>query len=127
MFSDAQVPIERFEWGRFTILGVSHTDAGEGVGKDIRLIGTEVTEWAERHGHDLKLEMITGVYGFGIDVLIIGNGVNQALLCPEVVLNRIVEKGISEIIVLPTPEACKKYNQLYRERRKVALLAHGTC
>lgn len=127
MFTDQQGPIEKFEWGRFTVSGKLHTDTGQGVGKDIRIIGTEVTEWAERHGHNLKPEMVTGVHNLGIEILIIGNGVNQALACSDTVRRSVAEKGIPRLIVLATPEACRMYNRLHRQGHKVALLAHGTC
>ena len=126
MFEDARGPIQKFEWANFTIGGVIHGE-GTGAGKDIRLIGTEVTGWVERHGHDLTPEMIAGIYGKGVEVLIIGNGVNGALQCPESVKESIKAHGINEVIVLKTPDACKKYNELYHQGRKVALLAHGTC
>ena len=77
MFEDQKGPIQRFEWGQYTIGGAVHGKGGYGVGKDIRLIGTEVSGWAERNGHKLTAEMITGVYGQGIEVLFIGCGVEE--------------------------------------------------
>lgn len=127
MFEDEEGPIERFEWGRFTIRGAVHGNGHLGVGKDIRLVGTTVTEWAERKGHSLTPKMITGVYDLGLDVLVIGNGVNGALECPPEVLEKIRRHGIPDVRVAVTPEACGLYNQLFREGRRVALLAHGTC
>jgi hypothetical protein len=127
MFQDSEGPIQRFEWGRFTIKGKLHTEHGDGVGKDIRLIGDEVTGWAEREGHLLNREMITGVYNEGIEMLIIGNGVNEKLECPDDVKDSIRRHGIAELQVLSTPLAYQQYNLLTRQGRKVALLAHGTC
>ncbi len=127
MFEDSQGPIERFEWGRFTINGIVHGNGDQGVGKDIRLIGTTVTEWAERKGHLLKYKMVTGVYDRGVQTLIIGNGVNGALEVPAEVLEKIWRHGIADVRVAATPEACALYNQLFREGRKVGMLAHGTC
>ena len=127
MFEDAAGPIERFEWGRFTICGEVHGDDHLGVGKDIRLIGTRVTEWAERKGHVLTPAMITGVYEHGLETLIIGDGVDGALKCPAEVLDAIRDGGIPDVRIARTPEACAVYNQLYGEGHRVALLAHGTC
>ncbi|HOF61356.1 MAG TPA: Mth938-like domain-containing protein [Candidatus Latescibacteria bacterium] len=126
MFQDSRGPIEVFDWGEFTIAGKEHRK-GKGAGKDVRVIGTEVSEWEERKGHLLTPDMITGVYKHGIEVLIIGNGVHGLLECPAKVREKIVAKGISEVRVLPTPDACREYNRLFHEGRKVALLAHGTC
>ena len=127
MFKDEKGPIQRFEWGKYTIGGTIHGEGGLGAGKDIRLLGMEVTKWAERNGHDLTTEMITGVYGRDIEVLIIGNGVNGLLRCPDSVKESIKSKGIEDIRVLFTPDACKLYNDLYHKGRRVAFLAHGTC
>ncbi len=126
-FTDPSGPIEAFSWGRFVILGKAHSDQGEVVGKDIRMVGTHVSEWKERKGHTLRPEMITGVFDQTIDCLIIGIGVESAIdVLPET-RQYIHDHGIEKLILLPTPEACKKFNALVRERKNVALLAHGTC
>lgn len=130
LFHDAKGPIERFWWANFVISGHNHgyTDKGvAGAGKDIRLIGAKVTPWEERKGHRLKKSMITGVYEKDIEVLIIGNGVDGAIEVRDKVKRAVAEHGIPELIVEPTPEACRMYNKLYRKGKKVALLAHGTC
>lgn len=126
MFEDEAGPIERFEWGVFTIAGQRHGPR-EGVGKDVCLIGRTVTEWKERKGHRLTWDMVTGVVKERPEVLVIGNGVYGALECPGELLDAIKHKGVPEVYVLPTPEACRLYNELLRQGRKVALLAHGTC
>ena len=130
MFDDSKGPIEHFSWGTYVIQGQQHakTNAGKvGVGKDIRLIGREVTAWRERKGHQLTPAMITGVFDCDIEVLIIGIGVYGAVGVPEDVLQAIREKGINRLILERTPEACHTYNALFHEGRRVALLAHGTC
>ncbi len=130
MFDDPRGPVEHFSWGKFVICGTEHSggDKGRiGAGKDIRLIGREVTEWHERKGHLLTHAMITGVYEQGIEVLIVGTGVNGALECPEEVKHRIEARGIPRVILACTPDACALYNSLYRQGTRVALLAHGTC
>lgn len=127
LFSDPEGPIEEFSWGKFTVLGQVHSDQGDGVGKDIRLIETRVTEWKERKGHNLRPDMITGIFHKGIEVLVIGIGVDSAIQVPEETQIFINEQGIDKLLLLPTPEACKKYNSLLHKGRKVALLAYGTC
>jgi|YNPNPStandDraft_1061719.scaffolds.fasta_scaffold02250_9 hypothetical protein len=130
LFTDPQGPIEHFSWGRYVIAGQEHAqseDGETGMGKDIRLIGREVSRWEERKGHRLKKSMITGVYGKGLEVLIIGNGVHGALECPDKVREDIAAHGIPRLMVARTPEACRLYNQLYRQGVRVGLLAHGTC
>jgi hypothetical protein len=112
--------------GAFVINGEEHSTAG-GVGKDIRLVGDEVSAWRERTGHKLKRSMVTGVYDRNIDILVIGLGVHSAIECTEEVEKAIRERGIRELILQPTPQACATYNELFRQGRRIALLAHGTC
>ena len=118
--------IEDFEFGVFTIQGKKHSQYA-GVGKDIRLIGSELTKWKERNGHLLNFEMVTGVFDLGIETLIIGKGANGVLQVPEEIVNEIKKKGIAKVIVEKTGEACEIYNNLYGKGEKVAMLAHGTC
>jgi hypothetical protein len=130
MFDDSKGPIEHFSWGTYIIHGQKHTKTNEGkvgVGKDIRLIGREVSAWRERKGHRLTPAMITGVFDNDIEVLIIGVGVYGALECPDDVQQAIREKGINQLILERTPAACQTYNTLFHEGKCVALLAHGTC
>jgi hypothetical protein len=126
-FSDPQGPIEEFSWGKFVILGNVHSDQGEGVGKDIRMVGDRVTEWKERKGHILLPEMITGVFEPVVECLVIGIGVDSAIKVSFETKQYMHDRGINQLILLPTPEACKKYNILVREGQKAGLLAHGTC
>lgn len=130
LFSDTAGPIEQMTWGCFVIAGEEHADTPlgrVGKGKDIRIAGGKVTRWKEREGHRLKKSMITGIYGNDVEVLVIGAGVRGALEVPDKVKRDAAKHGIKEVIVAPTPEACLLYNRYYREKRRVALLAHGTC
>ena len=129
MFDDPKGLIEHFSWGKYIIGGVEHAGAKKdqmGAGKDIRLVGQEVTEWRERKGHCLTEAMITGIYDRGIEVLILGIGVDGALECPEAVKRAIQAEGI-QVILERTPDACATYNALFHQGKRVALLAHGTC
>ncbi len=130
MFDDPAGPIEHFSWGKFIIDGVEHSNQSNGkagVGKDVRVIGDKVKAWAERKGHRLTPEMLDKLHGKHIDVLVIGIGVNGMMECPEDVKRAVRELGIGELILERTPDACRIYNQLYREGKRVAMLAHGTC
>jgi hypothetical protein len=127
MFADPEGPIEKFEWGRFTIRGKVHSAEGEGVGKDIFMLGDAVRPWLARKGHRLKPSMVDCVLGTGVAVLVIGNGVNGALKTPKKTRQKILTAGIATLIIKRTPEACQTYNELVRSGEKAALLAHGTC
>lgn len=134
LFEDPEGPIEHFSWGRFVVCGQEHSKNGGkvGAGKDIRVVGTEVSAWKERKSqerrdHVLEPAMIAGVYGLGIEVLIIGTGATGALEFPEAVKKAIARNGIPKLRVERTQEACRRYNRLFHRGRRVALLAHGTC
>jgi hypothetical protein len=130
MFDDPRGPVEHFSWAKFVVCGNEHSASEQGragAGKDIRLIGQDVTEWRERKGHLLTPSMITGVYDRGIETLIIGIGVNGAVECPKEVKKEIKARGIGKLILARTPDACALYNEMFHQGKAVALLAHGTC
>ncbi len=130
MFNDPKGPIEHFSWAKFIVTGMEHSksiDGKIGKGKDIRLVGGKVSKWKEREGHLLSKEMITGVFDEGVEVLIIGAGVDDRIECPDEVRRYIHSRGISNLEVVNTPSACMLYNRLFHQGTKVAMLAHGTC
>ena len=69
MLDDPRGPIQHFSWGAFVIGGEEHSTT-TGAGKDIRVVGDDVSPWRERKGHKLKRSMITGVYDRDVDVLV---------------------------------------------------------
>lgn len=127
MFEDPPGPIEGFQWGRFQIDGQIHSEDGEGVGKDICVIEGEVRAWEARKGHKLKTSMVDCIQGADISILVIGTGVRGAIRVPEKTRKAIKSGGVETLIIEKTPEACATYNQLVRKKKRVALLAHGTC
>ena len=124
---DPAGPIEHFEWGQYRIMGIIHSDKGEGVGKDICLLGGVVFPWEARKGHRLTPKMVSMVFDQGVSTLVIGNGVRGRIRLPGKTRRAIQQAGIATLIVSPTPEACATYNRLARSGESVALLAHGTC
>lgn len=130
MFNDPLGPIEHFSWGEFIIRGEKHGALETeriGAGKDIRIVGDKVTRWKERKGHRLSLDMITGVLDKDLDALVLGIGVYGAVQCSQDIIKGIQKAGVRKVYLLKTPDACKKFNELYRKGKRVALLAHGTC
>ena len=127
MFTDPDGPIERFEWGRFEISGQVHDADGRGVGKDICIVGGEVRPWAERKGHRLTTKMVKLALRPDVEILVIGNGVNGAIKVTRKTRQAIAAAGIEVLMIEKTPRACEIFNQLARQGKAVALLAHGTC
>ena len=80
----------------------------------IRIVGGNVTAWRERRGHRLSPDMITGVFGVGVETLIIGTGADGLIEYSEEVAASIRLRGISCIIGAPTPESCRIYNEMHR-------------
>jgi hypothetical protein len=126
IYEEPEGPIQQLRWGQFVINGQIHSK-DEGVGKDIRMICLEVSAWMERPGHELRIESITGVNGFGIDTLIIGTGVNGMINVPQEVKDKILQSEIKSLVVEKTPDACRIFNEFTHQGIKVALNAHGTC
>lgn len=120
LLEDPEGLVEEVRWGCFRI-------SGKDFQKDIRCVGREPSSWADRRGHLLEEDMITGVWDQKLDVLVIGLGIDGAVQCPKIIQDRLRERGIPEIVVAPTVEACRMYNTYIRSGKRVALLAHGTC
>jgi len=127
MFTDPEGLIEFFDWGEFRIAGEVHSAEGKGVGKDICILGGQVFPWDERKGHRLTPKMVRPILHAGVKVLVIGNGVNGAIQVTHKTRQVVSKAGIERLIIEKTPDACRIYNQLYRQGTEVALLAHGTC
>lgn len=113
-------PVEEVRWGYFRV-------SGKEMWKDIRCIGREPSPWMDRKGHLLEEGMITGIFDRNIEVLVIGLGIDGAVQCPQQLLESIRKRGIKEVFVLPTVEACRTFNELVSAGKNTALLAHGTC
>lgn len=120
LLKDMDGLVEEVRWGCFRI-------SGKEFQKDIRCVGLEPSPWTDRRGHILEEAMITGIWNNDIEILVIGLGIDGALQCPKEVQDRLRERGIHEIVVAPTIEACRMYNSYVRSGKRVALLAHGTC
>jgi hypothetical protein len=60
------------------------------------------------------------------EVIIIGNDQYSAMKIDEEVKNLAKERNV-ELMVLPTPQAIKKFNELTKAKRSVAAYLHVTC
>ncbi len=130
LFHDNKGPIQEFSWSKYIINGEEHSKLGDkktGKGKDICVINAEVKKWKNRKGHTLNISMFSQVLDKGIDTLIIGAGIHKAIKVPENIITELKNNGIKNVYVLNTTCALAKYNELFRDGIKAALLAHGTC
>jgi hypothetical protein len=64
---------------------------------------------------------IEGLLEEGPDVLIIGTGYDNMVQVEKEVA------ALSTIVILPTPQAVRRYNELRGEGQRVAAIIHSTC
>lgn len=83
--------------------------------------------------HHFRSHDIRFFLGRKPDILLVGSGWRGAggkgFEVPEGVYfkyNEFTKKG-TQVIILPTPEACKKFNDLKSEGKKVLFILHNTC
>lgn len=119
------VNFERTVFGSVYVDGKSYSDI---------LVVNDKVEPRERE----KLEQIFGtshmvvpaevskLTGGNPDVILIGSGQSGVLKVADEVKDQI-EKGGAKLIVLETPEAIYKYNELVKKGKKVNALIHVTC
>uniref|UniRef100_A0A087Y811 Mth938 domain-containing protein n=1 Tax=Poecilia formosa TaxID=48698 RepID=A0A087Y811_POEFO len=62
----------------------------------------------------------------GIELLVIGRGMSEALQVPSSTLDFVKQQGI-EVRVLPTQKAVAEYNKLAVQGAKVGGVFHSTC
>jgi hypothetical protein len=71
--------------------------------------------------HLVAFAEIEGLLKEGPDVLIIGTGYNDLVQVEEEVA------ALPAIVILPTPQAVRRYNKLKSEGKRVAAIIHSTC
>ena len=110
--------IEAYTFGSITIDGKTYTS-------DLKIIGNRIVpNWWRKEGHRLNLEDITDIIEAKPDVLVIGTGYSGLMVVPEKLKATLRTMGI-DVIVQPTSEAYKTFNQL--EGRNASFAAHLTC
>ncbi|XP_028320809.1 mth938 domain-containing protein [Gouania willdenowi] len=62
----------------------------------------------------------------GVDMLVIGQGMNKALQVPPSTLDFVKQKG-SDVLVLQTEKAVAEYNKMAAGGAKVGGVFHSTC
>ena len=111
--------IDSYNFGKIIIDGQAHS-------KDVILLPDRVIpNWWRNEGHKLSMNDLGDVIAAKPQGLIIGQGAFSRMQVPDHTVSELRIKGI-ELIVLPTSEACQKYNQLSRNGKFAAAL-HLTC
>lgn len=110
--------IESYHFGRIEIDGRSHS-------RDLIILPSWVLcGWRRKEGHLVQPEDLEAVFTAMPELLIIGQGAHsQMQVTPE--SKRALQSAGIELLLLPTKEACQRYNRL-RKKRAVAAALHLT-
>ena len=119
-------------WGGFRVSVIDSYQVGEitingkAYSSDVIIFPDRVQgSWWRIKAHELCLEDIAGAIAENPEVLIVGTGVSGLVTVLPEVKQEIAARDI-KLIVEPTSEACKTYNQLSRSQKVVAAL-HLAC
>jgi hypothetical protein len=108
--------IEHYSFGNITINGKNY--------EDIKIKDDKIIPWHYIEHHTVTEQDITELID-GIDILVIGTGASGLVKVKEEVLDLAKQKDVA-IIIKPTAEACKCFNELSNNKRVAAIL-HSTC
>ena len=112
--------VEKYSFGEIVIDEKTYT-------RDLIITPSKIMpNWRRREGHELCLDDIKEVLEEDIEVLVIGAGYSGLMRVLPEVYEAAEKKGI-RVITEKSAEACKIYNRLLSEGRRVALAIHLTC
>ncbi|XP_037327781.2 mth938 domain-containing protein [Pungitius pungitius] len=117
--------IASLSWGHMKVKGCSSRY------KDCKVWpgGSRAWDWREtgtEHAPGVQPADLEEVLKKGIDLLVIGRGMNEALQVPSSTLDFVIQKGV-EVTVLQTEKAVAEYNKLAGRGDKVGGVFHSTC
>jgi len=105
--------INEYKYGMFKIDGKMHYE-------DIKLLGTKVRYW-ECRTREIEPEHIQDLLTASPEVLVIGLGAGGLIAVSDKVKDVLRVRGI-KLVAAKNQEACKRYNELLQEGKKVAAL-----
>jgi uncharacterized protein len=79
---------------------------------------TLVTDWQPRNIHELEPAHLEPLFAIGADIILIGTGITQHFPSPAI-WKALVQHGIG-FEIMTTDAACRTYNVLLSEARRVA-------
>uniref|UniRef100_A0A8C6WUE8 Mth938 domain-containing protein n=1 Tax=Neogobius melanostomus TaxID=47308 RepID=A0A8C6WUE8_9GOBI len=117
--------IASLSWGHMKVKGCSSSY------KDCKVWpgGSRAWDWRETgtdHHPGVQPADLDELLTKGIDLLVIGRGMSEALQVPGPTLDFVTGRGV-EVTVLQTEKAVDEYNRLAAQGRKVAGIFHSTC
>ena len=131
--------VQGFFFIKYHKKGITHNSYGITVYKGIPLLFFDIMIFENGSfrfvdkKHDFNTRDKNTIYYHSSNILLIGSGEDglggngfPEKLKPHFVFNLVKFKPL-QIIILNTPEACKKYNQLKKEGYNVLFIIHNTC
>ncbi|XP_006801302.1 mth938 domain-containing protein [Neolamprologus brichardi] len=117
--------IASLSWGHMKVKGCSSTY------KDCKVWpgGSRAWDWRETgtdHYPGVQPADLDEVLKKGIDLLVIGRGMSEALQVPPSTLDFVKQKGV-DVKVFQTEKAVAEYNKLAGQGAKVGGVFHSTC
>ena len=111
--------IDSYDFGEIVIDGKRYTS-------DVIIYPDRInSSWWRKQGHELGVNDLEDALDKKPDVIVVGTGSPGLMKVLPETEKLITSKGI-KLIVQPTKEACKTYNQLSSSQKVIALL-HLTC
>ncbi|XP_008284133.1 mth938 domain-containing protein isoform X2 [Stegastes partitus] len=117
--------ISSLSWGTMKVSGSSS------IYKDCKVWpgGSRAWDWREtgtNHRPGVQPADLEEVLKKGIELLVIGRGMSEALQVPSTTLDFVKQSGV-EVRVLQTEKAVAEYNKLAGQGAKVGGVFHSTC
>ncbi|XP_026105350.1 mth938 domain-containing protein-like [Carassius auratus] len=117
--------IASLSWGHMKVKGCSTSY------KDCKVWpgGSRAWDWREtgtNHYPGVQPADLEDVLKKGVQTLVIGRGMNEALQVPPSTLDYMKKQGI-DVRVFQTEQAVKEYNALVEQGAKVGGVFHSTC
>lgn len=111
--------INSYTFGKFIV-------DNETYESNIILLGEKVKPARHLPGHELKIDDFTELVEFKPEIVIIGTGESGVVKVQKEIIDFIEQKGI-KLLIEKTPQAYNSYNDLIKQRKKVAAFLHNTC
>ncbi len=111
-------PIGRFGFCRFGLLVYS---AIPFPAVDLVIHTNGLPSLRGSKAHFVGFSEIEGLLKEGPDVLIVGTGYDNLVQVEEEIA------ALPTVVILPTPQAIRRYNELRDEGKRVAAIIHSTC
>uniref|UniRef100_A0A9L0IVQ5 Mth938 domain-containing protein n=1 Tax=Equus asinus TaxID=9793 RepID=A0A9L0IVQ5_EQUAS len=101
-------------------------EVGLGIGEKQELSGLELNIQISKHSPGVQPADVEEVVQKGVQTLVIGRGMSEALKVPPSTVEYLKKQGI-DVRVLQTEQAVKEYNALVAQGVRVGGVFHSTC